>query len=194
MGADYYIYTEVKRKDNTWHALNGQYYNEANNRYEITETYWSGSRTYFSRTYNKLREIGYPINPFELSSEVIAKEEWVTSEDGDYVTAVSIHNLRSAIPNTIHHQCCGYVHKRNIWNHEAEGEEIEDYICAEDYDELSEAEKKEYEFYEWDDPMDWYVHLKSILKIVEFQISEYMSVNHMWTEPSDIRIVCIVSY
>ena len=194
MGADYYIYTEVKRKDNAWHALNGQYYNESENCYKIAETYWSGSRTYFSRTYNKLKDIGSRINPSDLSKEVLEKENWLADDEGDSVVSISLNTLRKAVPNIARHQCCGYVHKRNIWNHEVEGEEIEDYICAEDYDELSESEKKEYEFYEWDDPTDWYVHLKSILKIVEFQVSEYMSVNHMWSEPSDIRIVCIVSY
>ena len=194
MGADYYIYTEVKRKDGTWHALNGQYFNESDNCYKIAETYWSGSRTYFSRTYNKLREIGSSIKRSELSHEVLVKEDWLSDDEEDYIVSVSLSDLRNAIPQTNRHQCCGYVHKRNLWNHEAEGEEIDDYMCAEDYNELSEAEKKEYEFYEWDDPMDWYVHLKSILKIVNFQVSEYMSVNHMYKEPADIRIVCIVSY
>jgi hypothetical protein len=194
MGADYYVYTEVKRKDGAWHALNGQYFNEAANRHEITQTYWNGSRTYFSRTYNKLREIGDVIKPSELSPEVIAKEDWVSDDEGDRVVIVSLRDLRKAIPNTTRRQCCGYVHKRNLWEHEAEGVEIDEYMCAEDYNELSDAEKKEYEFYEWDDPMDWYVHLKDILEIVEFQVSEYMSVNHMWNEPPEIRIVCLVSY
>ena len=162
MGADYYVYTEVKRKDGAWHALNGQYFNEAANRHEITQTYWNGSRTYFSRTYNKLREIGDVIKPSELSPEVIAKEDWVSDDEGDRVVIVSLRDLRKAIPNTTRHQCCGYVHKRNLWEHEAEGVEIDEYMCAEDYNELSDAEKKEYEFYEWDDPMNWYVHLKDV--------------------------------
>jgi hypothetical protein len=194
LGADYYIYTEVKRKDNSWHVLNGQYYNESKNCHEISETYWSGSRTYFSRTYNKLKDVGSPIKPSELSSEVLAKEDWLDDIEYDCVVSVSLNNLRKAIPKTIRHQCCGYVHKSQIWDYEIDGGEIDTCLSAEEYDELSDAEKKEYEFYEWDDPMGWYLHLKEIVSIVNFQVDEYMRVNHMWNEPDDIRIVCIASY
>ena len=194
MGADYYIYTEVKRKDSIWHALNGQYYNESSAADEIAETYWNGSRTYFSQTYNKLKEIGTVIKPSELSAEVLAKEDWLDESDGDYVVSVSLHNLRNALPKTTRRQCCGYVHKSDLWEYEANGSEIEDSLTADEYNELSDPEKKEYEFFEWDDPMGWYVHLKEIISIVDFQIGEYMRVNHMWDEPSDIRIICIASY
>jgi hypothetical protein len=194
MGADYYIYTEVKRKDGNWHILNGQYYSESDNSYKIAETYWSGSRTYFSRTYNKLRDIGHIIRPSELSPEVFAKEDWMNEDEGDCVIAVSLNELRKAIPRTTRHKCCGYVHKSQLWDYEADGGEIDDYLSAEEYDKLSDAEKKEYEFYEWDDPMDWYIHLKEISTIVNFQINEYMRVNDLWNEPSEIRLVCIVSY
>lgn len=193
MGADYYLYTEVKQNDG-WHVLNGRYYNVSKHKLEIAETYWSGSRTYFSSTYNKLKEIGDVIKPHELSPEVLEKEDWLTEEDSGYIVSVSIHDLRKAIPKTSRHQCCGYVHKNNLWNHEVNGEDIDDYLMAEDYNELSDAEKREYEFYEWDDPTDWYIHLKEILSIVNFQIEEYMRVNMMWNEPTEIRLVCIASY
>ena len=194
MGADYYIYTEVKRKDNTWHALNGQYYNEHVNSYEITPTYWNGSRTYFSQTYYKLKDIGFVIKPSQLSPEILSKESWLEEDDGNHVVCVSLNELRDAIPKTNRHQCCGYVHKSQLWNYEANGEEIDGYLSAEEYNELSDAEKKEYEFYEWDDPMGWYVHLKEIVGIVDFQVNEYISVNHMYNEHPEIRIVCIASY
>ena len=194
MGADYYIYTEIKRGDNKWHALNGKYYNESTGYDEIAETYWSGSRTYFSRTYDKLRDIGSSIKSSELSPEVLNKEDWLSDDEYDYIVAVALHDLHKAIPKTSRHQCCGYVHKSQLWDYEVENGEIDDYLSAEEYNELSDAEKKEYEFYEWDDPMDWYIHLKDIVEVVNFQVSEYMRVNHMWNEPTDIRIVCIASY
>lgn len=194
MGADYYIYTEVKRKDGLWHALNGQYYNESENRYELAETYHSGSRTYFSRTYNKLRDIGTSIKTKNISPEVLVKEEWLVDDDESYVVVVSLNDLRKAIPRTARHQCCGYVHKSQIWNYEVNGDEIDDYVSSEEYDELSDAVKREYEFYEWDDPMGWYIHLKEIVSAVNHQVDEYMMVNCMWNEPSEIRIVCIASY
>lgn len=195
MGADYYVYTEVKRKDNTWHALNGMYYNESTNSLVLSETYHSGSRTYFSRTYNKLRDIGTYLKISELSPEVLAKEDWLDpASDDDYVVSVSLNDLRNAIPKTSRHQCCGYVHKTQLWSYEMTGEDIDDYLSAEEYDCLSDAKKKEYEFYEWDDPMDWYIHLKEILAIINFQVAQYSDVNYMWNEPAEVRIVCIISY
>ena len=193
MGADYYIYTEIRRNDNAWHVLNGQYYNESKNCYEIGATYWSGSRSYFSCTYNKLKDIGSIIQPSELSQEVLEKEDWLDDPDCGHVVSVSLNALRKALPKTTRHQCCGYVHKAHVWSHEVEGSEIDEYLYADGYDELSESEKKEYEFYEWDDPMGWYLHLKEIIEIVNIQIEEYMRVNSMWNEPAEIRIVCILS-
>lgn len=193
MGADYYLYTEIKRNDGHWHALNGQYYNEKSGNYQMTETYYSGSRSYFSRTYNKLLDIGYAIKFKELSVEVREKEDWADEEDSR-VVAVSLNDIRKAVPQIDRHQCCGYVHKAHIWSHEVDGSEIDEYLSAEEYDEISESEKKEYEFYEWDDPMDWYVNLKEICNILNFQITEYMRTNSLWNEPSEIRLVCLVSY
>ena len=194
MGADYYIYTEVKRKDGSWHALNGKYYNESKSLYEISETYHSGSRTYFSKTYNKLREIGSLIKTNALSPEILEKEDWLVGDDESCAIVVSLIALRKSIPNIARHQCCGYVHKRVIWECEVNGEEIDDYLDSDEYNELSDAEKQEYEFYEWDDPTGWFVHLKEIAAIVNFQIEEYMRVNMLWNEPDGIRIVCIASY
>jgi hypothetical protein len=191
VGADYYLYTEVKQDDG-WHVLNGRYYNVSKNRLEMAETYYSGSRTYFSRTYDKLRDIGTIIKTNELSPEVLEKEDWL--DENDRVVSVSINELRQSIPKTSRHQCCGYVHKSQIWNYEIENGEIDEYLSAEEYDELSDAEKNEYEFYEWNDPMDWYLHFKEIVSIVNFQIGEYMRVNHLWHEPTNIRLICIASY
>lgn len=74
------------------------------------------------------------------------------------------------------------------------GEEIDDYLESDEYNELSDAEKREYEFYEWDDPTGWFINLKEIEAIVNFQIEEYMRVNMMWNEPSDVRVICVASY
>ena len=192
MGADYYLYTEVKRTDNKWHALNGMYYNLSSCEYEISATYHSGSRTYFGKTCRKLKDIGRIIAASEISPEVRNKEDWV--EDNDEIVTVSIGALRNAIPKTSRHQCCGYVHKSHIWAYEVNGEDIDEYLLADEYKDLRDAEQQEYEFYEWDDPTDWHMNLKEILAIIEFQIDEYMRVNCMWDEPADIRLICIESY
>ena len=192
MGADYYVYTEIKRKNGSWHVLNGKYYNEKSGNYEIVETYHNGSRSYFSQTYRKLQDIGYSVQFSECSPEVREKEDWL--EDNDNIISVSLSELRKALPKAKRHECCGYVHKRHLWGYEVEGREIDEYLSDEEYNELSEAEKKAYEFYEWDDPMGWYVHIKEIADSVNHQIAEYMRVNTLWSEPTDIRIVCIASY
>lgn len=192
MSADYYLYTEHKRKDGAWHVLNGKYYNEKSDQYEIGETFHSGSRTYFSQTFRKLQEIGISIDISTVSVEVQEKENWI--EPGDSVIAVSLAELRKVLPRTTRHECCGYVYKGHIWNYEVENEEIDEWLSAEEYNELSDAEKKEYEFFEWDDPMGWYSHIKAIVDIVNRQVKAYMEVNNLWEEPTDIRIVCLASY
>ena len=194
MGADYYCYTEIKR-NGEWHALNGKYYNEQTGDYNIGETYWSGSRSYFSRTYDKLRDIGSIIQISELSKEVLEREDWLDPKDTyNNIVAVSLSDLRKSLPKTNRHECCGYVHKTHLWNYENDNAEIEEWLSGEEYNELSDAEKKEYEFFEWDDPMNWPIHLRDILNIVNHQVREYMRANEKWNEPTDIRLVCIASY
>jgi hypothetical protein len=196
MGADYIFYTEVKR-DGVWHAMNGKYYSEEKKDYVLAETYWNGSRSYFGETYNKIKEIGFSVPTKELSEEVLLKESWLIEDDDDdylYAVAVDWKEFADAIPKTKRKDSCGYVHKRNIWEYEAEDIEINDYLSGSEYNELSEAEKKEYEFYEWDDLTSWQSYFKEIAKRIDNQIMSYMNVNDMWKAPENIRVVCIMSW
>lgn len=192
MGADYYVYTEIKR-DNKWYALNGKYYNEHTNTYEIGPTYTNGSRTYFSNTHNKLKEDGYVITSSELSDDVLAAEDWF-ADDSDRAVAISLSDMRNALPKSNRHEYCGYVYKQDIYDYENKGDDIYEWLPPEEYMALPEDVKKAYEFYEWSDPAGWFVHYKDILAIVNHQVLEYMNVNHLWNEPEDIRIVCLASY
>lgn len=194
MGADYTLYTEVKRKDGNWHAMNGMYYSEKEEQYVLSETYWNGSRTYFNNTYNKIKEIGKSIKASELSEDVLKKEDWVKEDTDAPIISVSWKELQKAIPKTNRKELSGFVAKRNIWAYENDNDEICEYLSGEMYRALSEEEKKEYEFYEWDDRYGWYSNLKYIAEKVTCQISDYMTVNNMWEEPEDIRIVCVVSW
>ena len=191
MGADYYIYTEIKR-NGEWHSLNGKHYKERTGTYEITPTYTNGSRSYFSNTYNKLRDIGNIVNRPELSTETLAAEDWF-SDDSDRAIVVSLTELRNAMPKNNRHEHCGYVYKEDIYNYENENEEIYDWLSPDAYMTLSEDVKKAYEFYEWNDPAGWVVHFKEIIALVNAQIQSYMQVNYLWDEPDDIRIVCLLS-
>lgn len=194
MSADYMLYTEVKHKDGNWHAMNGMYYSEKEEKYILTETYWNGSRTYFNNTYNKLKEIGKSIKASELSEDVLKKENWVKEDADAPIISVSWKELQKAIPRTNRKELSGFVAKRDIWAYENDNDEICEYLSGEMYRALSEEEKKEYEFYEWDDHYGWYSNLKYIAEKVTYQISDYMTVNNMWEEPEDIRIVCVVSW
>jgi hypothetical protein len=196
MGADYIFYTEVKR-DGVWHAMNGKYYSEEKKDYVLAETYWNGSRSYFGETYNKIKEIGVSVPTKELSEEVLLKESWLTEDDDDdypYAVVVDWKEFAAAIPKTKRKDSCGYVHKSAIWEYEAEGSEIYEYLSGEEYNELSDAVKKEYEFYEWNDPTGWRSYFKEIAKRIDNQIMSYMNVNDMWKAPENIRVVCIMSW
>lgn len=193
MASDYFCYTERKRKDGTWHAINGMYYDESVRDYVMSNTYRSGSRSYFGRTYDKMREMGHIICASELSEEVRKVENWF-DDDYDSIVAVSLKDIVAAVEKSNRKSCCGYVHKRNIWSHEVEHDEINEYYSAAEYNELTKAEQKEYEFYEWDDPMDWPIHLRGILDSMNYTISTYRAVNSIWNDSGEIRLVCIYSY
>lgn len=213
MGADYYIYTEVKINDKwisidplvpklvdtrkSWresHKYNGEV------EYEHQLTYWNGSRSYFGETFDKLGEIGYTINFADLSDEV--KEHWAGTVEAE------ANGERMYAPPPV---CVDYekfkryvdvnrfdyhrlVHK-DQWTLYKAGE-IED-LYGVDHDafvELTPEERQCYEYHEWDEPMGWNTYFKHILKCVEKRIIDFEDVNNIWGDSNmQYRIVAIIS-
>lgn len=194
MGADYYIYTEYKDKNsNRWKPLNGQFFDEKLGSYKLGPTYVNGSRTYFAKTYDFLRTVGHTVNISDVSPEILEEENWVSNENT--IIAASLTSLKNALqPIQNRKECCGYVSKSDIWEHLANGAEIEDWLTAQDYNELSDAEKQMYEFLEWDDSTSWPIHIRDIVNLVVAQKHFYYEINYGDLDDEDIRIICFVSY
>ena len=194
MGADYYIYTEYKdKKSNRWKPLNGQFFDEKLGAYKLGPTYVNGSRTYFARTYDFLRSAGYVVDIKDVSPEILESENWVSSENT--IIAASLTSLKNALqPIANRKECCGYVNKSVIWDHVANGSEIDEWLTAQEYNELSDAEKKIYEFLEWDDSTSWPIHVRDIVNLVVAQKHFYYEINYDDLNDEEIRIVCFVSY
>lgn len=194
MGADYYIYTEYKdKKSNRWKPLNGLFFDEKLTQYKLGPTYVNGSRTYFSRTYDFLRSIGYVADIKDISPEILESEDWVSDENT--IVAASLTSLKNALqPIANRKECCGYVNKSTVWNYVANGTEIDEWLTAQEYNELSDAEKKTYEFLEWDDSTSWPIHIRDIVNLVVAQKHFYYEVNYDDLDDEEIRIVCFVSY
>ena len=77
MSVSYYLYTEIK-VNNKWYCINNKFKNMDKGNYELSTTYYSGSRSYFGETYYKLESIGNKIKKNELSDDL--KEKYGTEE------------------------------------------------------------------------------------------------------------------
>lgn len=63
-------------------------------------------------------------------------------------------------------------------------------IDHDDYIELSDEERKQYIYYEWDDPYGWNSHFKEIKKKATSVIDAFKSANYM-NDDNEIRLVLI---
>lgn len=189
MGADYYLHVEAKF-DNVWVPVGGMCYNVETKSYKLARTMWNGSRSYFGSTYRKLKELGELRPAKELSEAVRQRESWL--DDYDTVVCVPISVLKNHLPKS-KHDSFGFVLKSDIYNYEEHEEEIDEFLRVEEFLDLDEEAKKAYCFYEWDDPFGWPVHLRQILKIVDFQIDQFCQVNHIEHLTENVRLICILS-
>ena len=200
MSTNYWIYTEARVNDK-WYAIDGivPFLTEKDGYISVTmrqsNTYWNGSRSYFSEAYDKLREIGRFGQFSELSDAV--KKEWKESvkeeEEGHTPYAdVSIVKLadfdRNVQMDT--HDYHGIVHKNAIFSYEHG--DIEELYPAEheELDGLTPEEMKQYQYYEWDNPFGWLARFKTIKERVHNVIATYVDTNYL-VDADEYRLVVI---
>ena len=82
--------------------------------YHLIETYYSGSRTYFSAACNKLEELGYVITPADLSDTLQNK-----ATDWGCFYAIDVAAMEKCIPRSQRYEHHGYVLKSDIFQLEA---------------------------------------------------------------------------
>lgn len=173
MGAYFYILVAAKKKDEKiWHRIDPFVKGKEPNSFTQVETYYNGSRSYFSRTWDKLEEIG--ISGYE-------KEKY---EDGFFdgfgnleelyygFLTIDYQTFLNKVPAKNVFQKTGFVLKDDL--EECDGELDTDcltYISAKEHHKLSAEEQKCYTFVEFDDDYGWQTHFKDIKESVQQTIS-----------------------
>lgn len=193
MGATYLLYTEMLI-DGEWRCINPliKNYDKKSGReadeYKLSYTYWSGSRSGFGSTADRLRQIARQFKRNELSPELQKEFKEENEFGGQYL--ISYEDLLGLIPRNIKHQYHGFMHKDDVFRFETEFDVWNfDSVTSEEYMELPEEMRQLYQYYEWDDPDDWFCHVKSIIDKVQAQLYFFNAVNYLKYESCEKRIV-----
>ena len=177
MSTNYIIYTEVKHKDK-WYCINNKIINVKENKAQLSTTYWSGSRSYFGETYNKLESIGKSINKKELSYELKEIHGEETDANEILPIAVDYEKMKNCVPADKFFENYGYVNKNIIARYKlGDIDDIYDWIDIYEYEKLDSKEKQMYEYFEWDNSEGWLVYFKEIIEHVKWQIMEWEDIN-----------------
>ena len=203
MSNSYFVYTEI-RIDNEWHCVN-QYLPRINKEtgeteYRLIPTYESGSRSYFGNTFDEIREIGNG-KPKDISPEILAEHpERKKSQDNnlfdayydDMTASISLKDMISHLPDPKRKQHCGIYHKDRIFEFET-GDREDLYECEANPKEYNkypaELRDKVYQYYEWDDPMEWPKYFRIIRERSERLIDQYLDFNQKWFSDYEARIL-----
>ncbi len=174
MSTSYYLYTEAYVGDK-WICINPGFDKDGKRR--IATTYENGSRTYFGQTADKIEEIGGVLRFDEMSAELqLLFEDCRDSRDVRILTA-NVNSMRVCMRSGQTHEHHGIVLKDSVFEYESgDIEDLYESISAEEYAQLDEVSKQLYQYYEWDDPMGWFVYFKEILEHVHWQIHDWQSV------------------
>ncbi len=188
MSTSYYIYTEIKY-NGKWICLNNKIKKVKGEKEEMAVTYYSGSRSYFGETYNKLEAMGDKISKKELSNELREMYGNEKDEFEDYPVVVDFEKMKKCIPKRDLYEHHGYVYKDMVASYLLkEQEDIYEWLDLEEYNKLSDDDKKFYEYFEWNDEQGWFKYFKKIIEHVNWQLYEWQDVNHL-EEVDKVRLV-----
>lgn len=189
MSTCYFLYTEAFI-DNQWVCINPAFEKEGARHFAMT--YESGSRSYFEETADKIEEIGGPLRFKDMSAEL--QERYKNCRDSEYVRILSaeVDAMRGCLPSGQAHEFHGIVRKDSVFAYESgDIENLYEAITPEKYVKLNDVGKQIYQYYEWDDPMGWFVHFKEILEHVDWQIYDWQNV-YGYETINKCRVVVLV--
>lgn len=198
MSTYYDLYTEIK-VNGKWNCINNKLLNVRNNAIRLTQTYWSGSRSFFGDAADEIERRGYYLREDELSEEILAEHPYLLEPHEGYpgyaLHGIDWKELCAAIPNDKDKEHHAFVLKDTVFAFEHdETDEIWDYLDGKEYHRLSDEEKKTYTYYEWNSSSGWYHSFLEIKEHVKWQLYEWQNANCIYgDEPEDVRIVMIVS-
>ena len=175
MGTHYYVYAEIKVKDK-WYN-----FNPIMKKYDgtlVVHPIYDACSSFFdicNDLETKRTDIGIPddMSP-ELRSVFHDNldekcENWTPGTTWRNIYEQSMFSVKYS--NTVGqrvikdkpHKYEGYVSKRRIADFEThESEEIYEWLTQEEYSSLSDKEKKQYRFYQWNEPYDEYCVYRTI--------------------------------
>jgi len=188
MSTYYEIHTEVKFGE-VWHCVDPlvlhvktQYHEQE---YILGSTYENGSRSFFGRSADKLQELSERFSFDDLSEELKADfmkwripPEEIPDEVMRYSYCIPLDQVRKAVSKINGKANHAIVPKDQIVAFETgEADGIYDHISPKEYSKLDEEAKKVYQYYEWDDWMQWECHFKKILESADWHIGEFLNAN-----------------
>ena len=207
MSASYTFFVEAKINGN-WRCINnlvphfekerdsGECENKCE--YVMTDTYWNGSRSYFSRAFEKYCELGTKIRFEDLSFELRNRyKKWTEDESkndpfAEYYSPVALDfNVLVTYVDDKKFDHHGLIHKDQVF--EYENGDIEE-LCCPEHDEikdLSPEEMKAYEYYEWDDWWGWNWGLKELKRRVVLDVQRFEEINDIYYKKPEYRIIAI---
>lgn len=203
MSTYYEIHTEAKI-DGVWHCVDPlvlhiktQYREQE---YILSSTYENGSRTYFGRSADKLQELSERFSFDDLSEELKADfmkwkipPEEIPGEVTRCSYCISLDQMRRAVTKINGKANHAIVHKDLIAAFESgETDGIYDILSPKEYSKLDEEAKKVYQYYEWDDWMQWECHFKEILQRADWNIGEFLEVNNLHSA-KECRLILTVT-
>lgn len=169
MGTYYAIYAEV-RVNNKWYNLNPLLQRE-DGRLDVCPVI--SGRNWLRETYEELEESQYFCGrPDDISKEV--KTVFHHDDEEPYDAFLSINtykdfysqsmfvvnygkSVKSRVKGHRSTRYRGYVSKISLAAYEIdEYDTIGHWLTTDEYEKLSEKEKKSYTYYEWNEPEDWY--------------------------------------
>lgn len=136
MGSYYRLYTEVKIGDE-WICINHMYPDiEKDNKEYLSVTYYSGSRSFFHETAEKLEELGHRTARSDLSRTLQERfSEFRDQENFFWCTVTDFEEMKGVIPKGYNRkENHAFVHKDTVFAYESgELDDIYDYLNAEEY-------------------------------------------------------------
>ena len=174
MSTSYFLYTEAFIDDKGV-CINPGF--DMDGKRRLAMTYESGSRSYFGQTADKIEEIGGRLRFEDLSAELQGRYESCRNDEFVRILSAEVDAMRGCLPSGQAREYHGIVLKDAAFAYESgDAEDLYESITPEEYAKLDEVGKQLYQYYEWDDPMGWFVHFKEILEHVHWQTHDWQSV------------------
>lgn len=197
MSTYYFVYVEAK-VNNKWYLISGRsprIQDDGTVDFKPNETYYNGSRSYFSNTFDKLRDIGTYGTFADASDDIKEIYKYAVESENDGRTVyedIIFVKYGDFIKwaDTEEHDSHGVIHKDHIFAFE--NGDLEE-LYGEEHDDLkdlTEEERSQYSYYEWDDPFGWLAHFKDILSLVRPEITKFGEVN-ICPDVQEYRIVVV---